>query len=530
MQDSFFLAERPRSECAVWGRKSVLSVEFDPDVTRGLCARGNYCQELAVHKDRAFRAKAGEEFPPDAQTANSLLHSLEALSPDSVAILLDGSLTLEETAKAIALAERLGTKFVAPLPSEDMAVAPFKNNISFEKIANATTNLVIGDIFTMSPTITKLIHDASNIGRNNTMVSVDTVRARTGWFAHPELVVPVGRVPLLLDAITAAVGGKPIDELPLAELGISADDFGWAVSAVKSVEGNGNVIFAPGWHFADPFAVAGAAQRLAEIAGFGFAVLPIATNSRGIYRLLAGADCDIAGTYKAIADGKIDGVLALDCDPLEALPGMKIPDVFGMTGQLMTTGYHKATHFIPSKFLFEKTGKILGTEENIIELAEPVEGPGVRAVGEILDYLFGGEAPVFGDIVSRASEVAEVGASPVSGSGAPEGGIIAFGNGNVLHHGDGRYSRRIDFPNLRAKLDIEAVELPKAMAESLGVAEGDAVEVESGFGKARLIVKIAAWLDDGRVLLPMHNPAVRALFDWGKRPALTPIGVKIKKL
>jgi len=482
-----------------------------------------------VHKDRAFRAKIGAEFQSAEKAANSLFHALEAESPEKTAILLDGSLTLEETAKAIALAKKLGTKLVAPLPAEDVAVAPFKNTFSFNAVAEATTNLVIGDVFTLSPTITKLIHDAANIGRRNTMVSIDTVHGRTGWFAHPELVAPIGRVPMLLDSISAALGGKAVDELPIAELGVSAGDFGWAVDAIKSAQGKGIVIFAPGWHFADPFAVASAAQRLAEIAGFGFAVLPIATNSRGIYRLLAAEGLDIAGTYKALAAGKIDALLALDCDPVEALPRLKLPKVFGLTGQLMTEGYRLATHFIPSKYMFEKTGRILGTEEDIIKLEGSLEGPGVKSVGEILDWIFGGEAPVFGNLEERVRDVAQVGGSPVAGSGALEGAIMAIGNGNVLHHGDGRFTRRIDFPNLRAKLDLDAVEIPTSLARSLGVVNGEEVLLESAFGKARLAVKLAEWLGDGKVLVPMHNTAARGLFEWGNHPALTPIGVKIIK-
>lgn len=524
------MMESPCSEEAVWGRKSALSIEFDPEVTRGLCARGNYCQELAFHKDRALRSNIGTEPHAMDDVASSIFHALKAESPDRTAILLDGSLTLEESSKAIALAEKLGTKLVALLPAEDVAVAPFKNSFTFDAVSTATTNIVIGDVFTMNPTITKLLHDASALGRRNIMVNIDTVHSRTGWFAHPELVVGLGKTSVLIEAIIASIGGKVLDELPLSDLGISIGDFSRTVDAIKSAEGKGNIIFSPGWHFVDPFTIASAAQRLAELTGFGFGVLPVATNSRGIYRLLASAGCDITGTYKALASGDIDALLALDCDPIEALPNIKIPKVFALTGQLMSHGYKNASHFIPSRYLFEKTGKILGTEENIISLDEAIDGPRVKAVGDILDAIIGGKAPVLNDLESIVTDVAEVGTSPISGSGSPDGEFIAVGNGNVLHHGDGRYTRRMDFPNLRAPLDTDAVEIPTAIVEKLGLSDGDDIELSSKYGTAKLKAKKAPWLDNDKVLIPMHNTVARGLFDWGNQPALTPIGVKIKKL
>jgi len=526
MQDSFYLKESPRSDKATWGRDSILWLEFDPELSRGLCGRGNYCQELSSHKDRAFRAKMGANYLPAEKVAKALSEALRAESGERTAILLDGSLTLEEAAKAISLAEKLGTRFVAPLPAEDMAIAPFKNNFSFDNIAEAATNIVVGDAFTLCPTIAKLLHDASALDRRNTMIAIDTVHSRTGWFAHPELIAPVGRVPMLLDALAAAIEGK--GELP-PQLGIDADDFARAVGSIKAASGKGNIVVTPGWHFVDPFAVASAAQRLAEIAGFGFAALPIATNSRGIYRLLAAADCDIAGTFEALSSGRIDALLALDCDPVEGLPGIEIPKVFGLTGQLRTDGYDAATHFVPSTYLFEKAGHLLGTEEGIVTLEGGIDGPGVQGAGEIVDTIYGGKAPVPEDIERRATELIEVGSSPIANSGTPPGEVIAFGEGNVLHHGDGRYTRRMDFPFLRAKLGLTAAKLPKALAGRLGVAEGDKITITSDRGSAELDVEIAPWIDDGTVLLPMHNPAARGLFDWGKSPLLGPIAVGIKK-
>jgi len=529
MQDSFYLTETPRSEAAVFGRKSIPAIEFDPDVSRGLCARGNYCQELISHKDRVFRAKIGTSFFSANKVARELSEAMLSGSCKRVAILLDGSLTLEETEKALALADKLGTKLVAPLPAEDMAIAPFKNKFSFDAISKATTNVVVGDAFTLCPTIARLLHDARSLGRRNTMVAIDTVPGRTGWFAHPELIAPVGKVPMLLDAISSIISGGSIDELPLSELGVNAGDLSWAVDAIKSASGNGNIIFTPGWHFVDPFAVAAAAQRLAEIANIGFAAIPIATNSRGIYRLLAAAKCDIAGTYAAIRSGEIDALLAFDCDPTEALPGIEIPKIFGLTGQLHTTGYDIATHFIPSTYLFEKKGRILGTEEDIIKLDQNSVGLEISGAGAIIDSIFGGVIPVSPDLELMVAEPIEVGSGPVANSGIPKGDIIAFGHGNVLHHGDGRYTRRMDFPFLRAQLDLTAAELPKSLAEKLGLVEGDKIKITGYHGEAVLDVKIAEWLSDGTILVPMHNPVARGLFDWGKSPVLGPVAVKIKK-
>ena len=165
MQDTFYLEEVPRDKTTVWGKKSVYTLEFDSNSGRGLCGRGNYSQELATHKKRLFRAKKNNKYYSITKVAKDLSDALKELQGDRVAILLDGSLTLAEIAKALALAKKLGTKFVASLPAEDIATAPFKNNFAFENIAEAAVNIIIGDVFTLSPTITKLIHDAKAKGR-----------------------------------------------------------------------------------------------------------------------------------------------------------------------------------------------------------------------------------------------------------------------------------------------------------------------------------------------------------------------------
>jgi len=529
MQDTLFIEETPRGEAPTYRRESILNLEYDPESVRGLCARGNYCQELSTHRSRLYKGKIGAEYCSTAKAAGDFGEQLAGLSGERIGILLDASLTLEETAKALALAEKLGTKLVSLLPSEDLAIAPFEPTTDFDRIHKAACNLVIGDAFTLSPTITRLIHDAKATDRKNNFVAVDTIKSRTGWFAHPELIAPLGKTTLLISALADAVEGKSLENLNLEELGVSTDDFEWAVYALKNGSGNGNVIVAPGWHFADPFALCVAAKRLAVACNHGFMPLTIGTGSRGIYRLLSNAGCDMIGTYKALYDRQLDALLAIDCDPTEALPGIIPPELFGITGQLPTDGLKRATHFVPSTYLFEKTGNLLGTEGNIIELNEKSAPPGVLPASDIIDIIFGGKALINSNPTEIISGLPEPEESALPSHKLPSGDIIAVGHPDVLHHADGRYTRRVDFVRLRTPDEVSEVSMSPILAKRFEIKGGDTAVIENEWGKGEFNIKLAEWLPDKIILLPMHHPRARGLFNFANNPAGSPITVSVKK-
>jgi len=516
------LEETPRDKSAVWDRDSVYTLEFDPNGARGLCGRGNYCQELATHKKRLFRAKEGRKYYPIIKVAKDLSDAMKELHGERIALLLDGSLTLEETAKALALAEKLDTKLVAPLPAEDIATAPFKNNFTFDNIAEAAVNIIIGDVFTLSPTITKLIHDAKAKGRGHTTIVIDTVKSRTGWFGHPELIAPIGSATELLNAVIEALEKGRTDGFPF-------EDLDWAISAITKSEGKGNIIAAPGWHFADPFGVCNTAKKLAATTGFGFATFPLATGSKGIYRLLSDAGCDITGTYQKLHSGDIDALLAIDCDPVSALSTAKIPKIFAVTGQLPTECYEKITHFIPSTYLFEKTGSILGTEENIIKLNKKINGPGVPSAGEIIDMIYGSPAPIADGLYKTISDYKEPEEPLLDAPEPARGKIIAIGHGHVNHHYDGRYTRRTSFAKLYGQDDINSAIISANLAEELDIEGIGTVKLKNNNRSIELTAKVAGYLNDGIILLPMHYPPARALFDFGTNPLATPVTVEIEQ-
>ncbi len=529
MQDSFYLQETPRSEKAAWGRDSVYYLEFDEGQTRGLCGRGNFCSELAVHRDRKFKARIGWDYKSHKQVAKDLGEKLAGLSGERVAFLLDGSLTLEDTATVIALAEKLGSKKVALLPVEDVAIGPIDNDFKFDDISEAMTNVVIGDAFTQSPTITRLVHDARMRGRNHTHITIDPIKSRTGWFAHPELKPPIGKTLQLIEALIDAINGKSTEELPLEELGIDTGDFGWAVSAIKDADGNGNIIFAPGWHFDDPYAIAQATKRLTDAAGFKFGALTISTNSRGIYRLIASAGMDYAGAIESFYKGDLDAVVAFDCDPMSAMPGVKLPEIFALTGQLNTEGYDMVTHFLPSCFLFEKKGTIFGTENNFIELDQPISSPGVPCIREIVNMIADEKIVPKANITEIVSNFDNGDEAPIGALPLPETQLYGIGHGHVFHHADGRYTRHLDFSKVHVPADTDSALISPELAESIGLNKDDRIKVSNANGSAELGIILQDWVDSDKVLLPMHWTAVRELIDYSSNPTVTPVEIKIEK-
>ncbi len=529
MQDCFYLQETPRSEKAAWGPESVYYLDFDENQTRGLCGRGNFCGELAVHRDRKFTSRIGCDQHPHEKVAEDLGAKLKGLSGERIAFLLDASLTLEDAAAVIALAEKLGSRKVALLPVEDTALGTINNNFKFDDIAKAITNIVIGDAFTQSPTITRLVHDAKMLGRNHTIVGIDPIKSRTGWFAHPELTPQTGKTVQLIEALVEALKGKPIDELPLDKIGVTADNFGWAVSSIKGAEGNGNVIFAPGWHFDDPFAVAVAAQKLAEAAGFKFGALTIGSNSRGIFRLIASAGMDYAGAIESLYKGNLDAVVAFDCDPMSALPGIKRPEIFAMTGQLDTEGYSMTTHFLATSFMFEKIGTIFGTENDFIELTEPMKEPGVYCVNGLIDIIAGENISLPSNLRSIVADYNHGSESPIKNAPAAGSQVIGVGHGHVFHHSDGRYTRHLDFSAVHVPEDANSALISPELAETIGLKKGDKIRVSSGIASAELGIILQNWVDSDKVLLPMHWTAARELFDFSKNPTAAPIEIKIEK-
>jgi len=529
MQDSFYLQEKPRSQSATWGPDSIYYLEFDDEQTRGLCGRGNFCGELAVHKKRIFTPRTGWEHKSLESVASDLRNALEDLPGERIAVFLDGSLTLEEAAKAIAFAEKLGTKKIALLPAEDIALGPIDNDFAFDDIDKANTNIIIGDAFTQSPTITRLVHDSRTLGRNHTSITIDQIRCRTGWFGRPELVPPIGETARLLDTLTEAVNGRPFDDIPFDKFGVSADDFGWAVSAIKAAAGNGNIVFAPGWHFCDPYSVAIAAKKLAKAAGMKFGALTIGSNSRGIFRLLAPAGADYIGAYKALYDGSLDAVIAFDCDPVSAMPGSKLPKVFAMTGQLPTEGFEIVSHYLPSTFLFEKRGTLFGTENDFIILKKAMSSPGLISAGDIIDAIAGESLvpPVSVREIIGAFEAGET--HPIPAGQFPDDDFIGVGHGHVFHHSDGRYTRHLEFPKLHVPKEIDAAIISPELAQSLGISPDNRITVSNVNGSAELGVIVMNWVDENIILLPMHFTAARALFNFAKNPIGGPVGIKIEK-
>ncbi|MEE8638116.1 MAG: molybdopterin-dependent oxidoreductase [Candidatus Margulisiibacteriota bacterium] len=252
--------------CGVAFRTSgehVIAIDYDKEnpINNGsLCPRGHYNFELLNHPYRLTEPQIGKRKVSWSEALSFLGHRLKEFDPDSVGIVLSSISSNEDAYLAAKLAKVLGIKNICAAgdPADLEAYQGYKWEVAgaelskVEEIGKGEALLVIGDILTRSPVLSKRVNQVKYGKRGNKIIVIDPNKTHTSWFATTHLANRPGTEALLLAAMIEVIAqenkkGK-IDinlEKAAKTVGISQEAI---IKAAKDFNraASGTIIFVPG--------------------------------------------------------------------------------------------------------------------------------------------------------------------------------------------------------------------------------------------------------------------------------------------
>jgi NADH dehydrogenase/NADH:ubiquinone oxidoreductase subunit G len=250
--------------CGVAFRTSndlVTAIDYDkenPVNSGSLCPRGYYNLELINHPQRLMYPQVGKYKVSWDEAVSFAKKELEKCDPGSIGIALSSNSSNEDAYMAGLMAKELGIKNIltsgnaadqeAYQGNRWEALGATPGNI--DDIGTSESLLIIGDILTRSPVLSKRINQVKYGKRGNHIIVIDPNVSHTSWFATIHLKNKPGTEALLMAAIIKELEGSKkgkfdidLDEVSKA-VGIPADTIPRAAKAFDSAA-SGCVIFSP---------------------------------------------------------------------------------------------------------------------------------------------------------------------------------------------------------------------------------------------------------------------------------------------
>lgn len=448
VQDDIILKRGPE-KAAFFGGNSLFKLYYDEKSKRGLCPRGNFTLELL---NSPYRLRKAELFGEECSLEEAIKDSVSELKriiekKNNVAILISGNHTLEEAYLAKKLSNELNTELLGLFPFEDEALLSVKNDFSFMTLGESDVAMIVGDVFSLSPTLARPILDARNKKRGNRLVSLDILKGRVSLFAEHFNVKP-GYMSYFLSVLLDYLEGNSKLKSNETFAGISIARIKELAEVLRNSE-NGQILFSNIYgHFVNPYSIVSKLSRISEITENGFAVIPIGQNSLGVGRIIGGFNNK--KIMDALKEKKIEGLIVLGGDPFEFIP--KFEDIFGYLNFVLSTAFFKGSNssecIIPSTFSFEKKGSFISLEEKIVNLGEPVSPVGDAVsdgdfVSDLLSALSGAKVKARVSVPKVLPFMKETNEKKPSSSTNKKYPFVAVGMGLPFHHDRGELSRRV---------------------------------------------------------------------------------------
>ena len=419
------------------GAEGVPSLDYDPEgpFNRGsLCSKGNMTLELLLHPRRLDVPRIGTNGRQDdvawddafEYAAGRLGMIRDEHGPEAIGIVVGPYLTNEEAGRAVELARRIGTPHLDGGQPEDLTLlggldqsgAQPARVDSIEQIESMTAVLVVGDLFTLAPCVSKAVLASRYDRRQNVLGVLGSTKGRTSWFGKPDLRCDPGcessALALMLKLALDQGAGKDaawidrarrsldpydIDDV-VAYAGLDLGAVTWLLEALRTQENTGILLSSGFGETERPDLVAGLASLLAEATGSRLLTLMTGPNTVGVQRVLeeAGYPARTAFTMpemvEAAVTGDLKALLCFGCDPLGSLPGA-LPreaaeklDVFLATGPLPGASTEHADVVLPARTWGEVDGTVTNAFGADLALHAALPPPGqARSDGEILEEL-----------------------------------------------------------------------------------------------------------------------------------------------
>ena len=251
--------------CGVAFRTSageITAIDYDKEnpVNLGsLCPRGYYNLELINHPQRLTHPQIGKNIVSWDQAISFARRELKKFDPSSIGIALSSMATNEDAYSACLLADSLGTKNISS-QGDPSDIEAFKGNTwsvegafpeNIERIGGSEALLIIGDVLTRSPVLSKRINQVKYGKRGNQVIVIDPNASHTSWFATTHLKNRPGTEASLMAAIVNVIsqankrGNIDIDLNKVSQTaGISVEAMTRAAEAFDDAE-SGTIIFSP---------------------------------------------------------------------------------------------------------------------------------------------------------------------------------------------------------------------------------------------------------------------------------------------
>jgi len=387
----------------------VTAIDYDkenPTNHGSLCPRGHYNFELLNHPARLTEPRIGQKKISWGEALPFLSRKLKESSPDSIGIFVSSIASNEDAYMAAKLAQALGTKNISAAGNRadqeayqgSRGEAEGAKLVKIEEIEKDDALLIIGDILTQAPCLSKNVNKVKYGKRGNQILVVDPNQTHTTWFATTHLKNNPDTEPLLLAAMIKVLAEKhkkgklDIDlEKAAKAIGVSqeaiikaAQDFDAAPSGtiifVPRKENEGNELVG---YLIKVLAGLSAGKKFITFYGFG--------NTLGVNIILdrmMGGHTSYAELLKKIENGEIKSLLMLGEDIAASQPELEKKvrqlDLVGMSSCFSTPLVDETLLLLPlASHLESAAGYVLadGRNENVEPVAPQV---GARSNVEII--------------------------------------------------------------------------------------------------------------------------------------------------
>jgi len=252
--------------CGVVFRTSagqITAIDYDrenPINLGSLCPRGYYNLELINHPQRLTQPQIGKTIVTWDEAISFAKMELKKFDPSSIGIALSSMASNEDAYTACLMANLMGIKKISSVgdPADIEALDgnrwsvenSFLENV--ESIGDRDALLIIGDILTRSPVLSRRINKVKYGKRGNQVIVIDPNISHTTWFATTHLQNRPGTEALLMAAILKVLAEEnkreniDIDLQKVSQtVGIPAEAIIRAAKSFDDAE-SGTIIFAPG--------------------------------------------------------------------------------------------------------------------------------------------------------------------------------------------------------------------------------------------------------------------------------------------
>jgi predicted molibdopterin-dependent oxidoreductase YjgC len=434
--------------------------DYDP-VNRGsLCPRGHYNFELINHPQRLTDAWVGKKKTSIEHAVKYINIKLKKADKGSIGIMVSCNSCSEDAYMAAQLARSLGTTNISPSGETfDIEAASVNRWIDQDprladvrKIGEFENLIIIGDLLTRSPVLSKRINQVKYGKRGNRITVIDPNVTHTTWFATTHLKNKPGTEALLMAGMLKSISGDTRPELSELDMKTVEEGTGIKASVIERIASEfddmekGCIIFVPGPHkkrndlvqyFMDAMTVTSLGKK--HITFFSFA------NTLGVSKVIDSEVPDHAGyndIISGIENGKIKNLLIFGDESYS--PSSEL-DLLVRTGYFKDGKEDPYTVLLPLASHIERKGTMNLAGSRYVSIIPIIHNVGSRSNWKFISNLMN-DSRGFDEILDTTNNITikrtETGKIDLRAKINELKSITSYGEvpvANVTHFGDNRH-------------------------------------------------------------------------------------------